>query len=134
MPNRTQYTLALIALLIPLPAAAQDVEAGAAIYREVCAVCHGTDLRGTGPMAEILVVPPPDLRQIEARYGGYFPRVGVAWLIDGRDPLVGHGGEMPMFGRLFSDMSEVMISPGGQTVLTSPEVVDLVDYLESVQD
>ncbi|WP_224814609.1 c-type cytochrome [Hasllibacter sp. MH4015] len=126
--------LALAALIAPMPAAAQDLEAGATLYAENCAVCHGIDLRGNGPMAEILVIPPPDLRQIEARYGGYFPRVGVAWLIDGRDPLVGHGGEMPIFGRVFSDMSEVMTSPGGQTVLTSPEVVDLVAFLESQQD
>ena len=31
-------------------------------------------------------------------------------------------------------MSAVIRSPGGQTVLTSPEVIDLVAYLESVQE
>jgi hypothetical protein len=31
-------------------------------------------------------------------------------------------------------MSVVMRSPGGQTVLTAPEVVDLVDWLEAAQE
>lgn len=128
--------VSLIALTLAFapPAMAQDLVRGARIYAENCAVCHGVDHRGTGPMAEILVIPPPDLTQIAARYRGVFPRVGVAWMIDGRDPLVAHGGEMPVFGHILDDMSEVMTSPGGQTIITSPEMVDLVLYLESIQD
>jgi hypothetical protein len=63
-----------------------------------------------------------------------FPRAGIAWKIDGRDPILGHGGDMPIYGFRFSAMSEVLTSPGGQTVLTSPEVVALVDFLESMQE
>jgi mono/diheme cytochrome c family protein len=121
------------ALCLGLPAAAEDTARGAALYRDHCAVCHGFDLAGDGPMAEVLMIPPPDLRRIAARYGGEFPRIGVAWMIDGRDTILSHGGEMPIFGFVFGEMSEVLRSRGGQTLLTSPEVVDLVTFLESQQ-
>jgi mono/diheme cytochrome c family protein len=117
------------------PAAhAQDVERGAQLYADHCAVCHGTGLLGDGPMAEVLLIPPANLREIERTNGGYFPRVGIAGHIDGRDPLMSHGGDMPVYGRIFSEMSEVLSSPGGDTVLTSPEVVALIDYLATQQE
>lgn len=123
-----------VALAIAGQAGAQDAARGARLFQEACAVCHGAGLRGDGPMAEVLVVAPPDLTRISQRYGGDFPRAGIAWKIDGRDPILSHGGDMPLFGFVFSDMSEVLTSPGGQTMLTSPEVVDIVAYLESVQE
>ena len=122
------------ALAMAGQAGAQDEARGARLFHEACAVCHGAGLRGDGPMAEVLVVAPPDLTRIAQRYGGVFPRAGMAWKIDGRDPILSHGGDMPLFGFVFSDMSEVLTSPGGQTMLTSPEVVDIVAYLESVQE
>jgi mono/diheme cytochrome c family protein len=125
----------LLALaLLATPATAQDIDRGARLFAQNCAVCHGAGLRGDGPMAELLVTAPPDLTRIAARYDGVFPQAGMAWKIDGRDPIVSHGGDMPLFGFVFSEMSEVLRSPGGQTVLTSPEVIDLVAYLESVQN
>jgi mono/diheme cytochrome c family protein len=124
----------IAAALLATPAAAQDIDRGARIFVENCAVCHGAGLQGDGPMAELLVTAPPDLTRIAERYGGTFPRAGMAWKIDGRDPIVSHGGDMPLFGFVFSEMSEILRSPGGQTVLTSPEVIDLVAYLESVQE
>lgn len=123
-----------LAVLAAGPAVAQDATRGARLFQENCAVCHGAGLRGDGPMAELLVVPPPDLTRIAARYDGVFPRAGIAWKIDGRDPILSHGGDMPLFGFVFSEMSEVIASPGGQTVLTSREVIDIVTYLESVQE
>jgi mono/diheme cytochrome c family protein len=124
--------LFLAVLVAASPALAQDVARGERLFADNCAVCHGLGLRGDGPMAEILVVPPPDLTRIAERYNG-FPHVGIAWKIDGRDPILSHGSDMPLFGYVFGDMSEVM-RDGSQTILTAPEVVDLVAYLESVQE
>jgi hypothetical protein len=102
------------------------------LFERHCAVCHGLGLRGDGPMAEVLVIPPPDLTRIAERYNG-FPRVGIAWKIDGRDPLVSHGSDMPLFGFMFGEMSQIM-RDGSQTILTAPEVVDLVAFLEREQE
>ena len=131
---RIGITGLVAALAVAGQAGAQDVERGARLYQEACAVCHGAGLLGDGPMAEVLAVTPPDLTRISQRYGGDFPRAGIAWKIDGRDPILSHGGDMPLFGFVFSDMSEVLTSPGGQTMLTSPEVLDIVAYLQSVQE
>jgi len=122
-----------VLMILAAPLAAQDVERGARIFAESCAVCHGADGRGDGPMVEVLMIPPPDLTLIAARFGGQFPRIGVAWMIDGRDSILSHGGEMPIFGRIFGAQSEILRSRGGQTLLTSPEIVDLVGYLEGIQ-
>lgn len=122
----------LLAVLVGSPIMAQDAARGAYLFDRHCAVCHGTGLRGDGPMAEVLMVPPPDLTRIAERYDG-FPRVGIAWKIDGRDPLVSHGGDMPLFGFVFGEMSQVM-RDGAQTLLTAPEVVDLVAFLERSQE
>jgi mono/diheme cytochrome c family protein len=132
---KTVLNLGFVALVsTAFPALAQDEARGARLFQQNCAVCHGAGLRGDGPMAEVLVVPPPDLTRIAQRYGGVFSRAGMAWKIDGRDPILSHGGDMPLFGFVFSEMSQVISSPGGQTVLTSPEVLDIVAYLETVQE
>jgi hypothetical protein len=131
LPPVLPLVLAL-ACLGPAPALAQDAARGAVLFERHCAVCHGLELAGDGPMAKVLAVPPPDLARIAARYDG-FPRVGMAWKIDGRDPLVSHGGDMLVFGRVFGEMSTVM-RDGSQTILTAPEVVDLVAYLEAAQE
>jgi mono/diheme cytochrome c family protein len=125
-------TVLILTLALAAPAAAQDAARGERLFEDHCAVCHGLGLRGDGPMAEVLVEAPPDLTRIAERYDG-FPRVGIAWKIDGRDPLVSHGSDMPLYGFIFGEMSEVM-RDGAQTVLTAPEVVDLVAYLESAQE
>jgi hypothetical protein len=126
-------TLGFVAVLLAAtPAMAQDAARGAMLFERHCAVCHGLGLRGDGPMAEVLVIPPPDLTRIAERYGG-FPRVGMAWKIDGRDPLVSHGSDMPLYGFVFGEMSEVM-RDANQMILTAPEVVDLVAFLERSQE
>jgi mono/diheme cytochrome c family protein len=85
---------AVLALSTPLTA--QEAERGAVLYADFCAVCHGVSARGDGPMAEALTLPPPDLTMLGA--GGAFPLLDVARQIDGRDRLLAHGGEMPLFG------------------------------------
>jgi len=50
-------------LLIPNGAFAQDIDAGAALYDDHCAVCHGLEARGNGPLAPALLLQPPTLER-----------------------------------------------------------------------
>ena len=55
--------------------------------------------------------------------------------IDGRDPLVSHGSDMPVYGDLFSVVDMVPLkTEAGQPVLMAPSVADLVVYLQSLQN
>jgi mono/diheme cytochrome c family protein len=51
--------LALVVWTSPLSAA--DADAGGAIFKKRCVVCHGATGAGEGPMGKMLRPPPPDL-------------------------------------------------------------------------
>ncbi len=125
-------TLALICA--PLAALAQDAEVGEALYQTHCAACHGIEATGNGPMAPILTLQPPNLRTLTARYDGVFPVVRVVTRIDGRDPLVAHGSPMPVYGDFFEGDDTALKAETGQPIMTSRAIVDLVAYLEGVQE
>ena len=127
--------LALTALcLTPFAAEAQDAENGAALYDLHCAVCHGADARGNGPLAPALVLQPPNLRTLTARHEGVFPLERVVTRIDGRDPLVAHGSPMPVYGPFFEGEDTAMKTESGQPIMMSGPVADLVAFLEGVQE
>ncbi|WP_299879889.1 c-type cytochrome [uncultured Sulfitobacter sp.] len=125
-------TLALICA--PLAALAQDAEVGEALYQTHCAACHGIEATGNGPMAPILTLQPPNLRTLTARHDGVFPVVRVVTRIDGRDPLVAHGSPMPVYGDFFEGDDTALKAETGQPIMTSRAIVDLVAYLEGVQE
>lgn len=130
---RTALTLAALAAAAPV--AAQDPEAGEALYRTHCAACHGIDAEGNGPMAGVLTIKPTDLTALAADNDGAFPSLDVVRRIDGRDPLVAHGSPMPVYGDFFEGGRAVAVSaPSGQPVMTTEPVADLVAWLRSVQD
>ena len=130
-----RWIFLLATLGLTSAAAAQDAEEGAALYLTYCAACHGETAHGEGRMAPLLTVLPPDLTQLSAANGGVFPTQSVAWQIDGRDPLLAHGGEMPLFGQFFvDDASVALILPSGQRLLTSRPIADVIAYLQSIQE
>ena len=65
--------------------------------------------------------------------GGHFPLARVVQRIDGRDPIVAHGSEMPIYGDFFEPRSVALRTERGETVRVSPPMADLVAYLESLQ-
>lgn len=81
---------------------------GPALSMAYCASCHGTDLKGDGPMAKSLKVKPADLTRIAARNGGTFPLMRIERIISGEDqPPSGHGtSKMPVWGPIFSHVDE----------------------------
>jgi mono/diheme cytochrome c family protein len=123
-----------LALTHPVAASAQDADAGATLYQRHCATCHGGDARGDGPMRPALLLQPPNLRELSASNDGVFPVVRVVKRIDGRDPLVSHGSPMPVYGWYFEGDDTPIKAETGQPIMTSRPVVDLLAYLQSIQE
>ena len=119
--------------LVPHGVLAQDADVGAELFRHYRATCHGLDATGNGPMAGVLVIQPTDLTAL-ADENGVFPTARVVARIDGRDPLVSHGSPMPVYGPYFEGEDTAMKTPAGQPILTSKPIVDLVAYLETIQN
>lgn len=127
-------TALCLTLIMAGPSVGQDVAEGADLYQRLCATCHGIEAHGNGPMAPVLLLQPPDLTQLSSRNDGTFPVVRVVMRIDGRDPLVSHGSPMPVYGDFFDGDEVILKSETGQPVLTSVPVVDLLEYLRSIQE
>lgn len=121
-------------VLAAWPAAAQDLAAGEALFQRHCAMCHGIEATGEGPMAPVLTVQPTDLTRLAAGNGGVFPHLRAARRIDGREPLVAHGSPMPVWGDFFAGpQSDPLRLPDGQSLMAARPVIDLLGYLAAVQ-
>ena len=111
-----------------VPIKATSAASGQDMYKNYCAVCHGTDGKGAGPAAEALKVPPSDLTTLASRDGGKYPSLRVAAIIRGEATLAAHGTkEMPIWGNLFWGMS------GGHETEVQQRVTNLNKYIESLQ-
>ena len=102
--------------------------AGKDLYREYCAVCHGTSGKGDGPAASALKSPPSDVTQISKKNGGRFPELQVQHIINGEaDVPVAHGSkDMPVWGNLFRHM-------GSNPDIGHVRVYNLMKYIEEIQ-
>ena len=134
MPVHISAKLILSLILAASPALGQDAVRGKETYLRYCATCHGIDARGGGPTGAVLTLRPTDLTQLSAANGGTFPTIRVVMRIDGREPLVSHGSPMPIYGEFFEGRDVAMKAPNGMPILTSQPVVDLVVWLQSIQD
>lgn len=100
---------------------------GAALYNKLCAVCHGIDLKGTGPVPDPYRTP-PDLTTLARRHGGKFPASYVARVLKNGVLLPAHGpAQMPVWGNEFeasdrSDRSQV-----------TKRIAALTNYIKSAQ-
>jgi mono/diheme cytochrome c family protein len=101
---------------------------GPDLYKAYCAVCHGNNAKGSGPMAPSLKVPPPDLTRIAARNGGKYPFMKVQRIIAGEDAIQsGHGSrEMPVWGPIFSVVA-------WDQDLGRVRIYNLTKYIEDLQ-
>ena len=101
---------------------------GPNLYKAYCAVCHGPNAKGDGPMAMFLKTAPTDLTRISAKNGGMFPLAKVRRIIAGEEPLAaGHGTrQMPIWGPIFSQVA-------WDQDLGRVRIDNLARYLESLQ-
>lgn len=114
------------------------LEAGRVEYLSACAGCHGRDARGDGPMADLMKISTPDLTKLTERAGGDFPFRNTLLLIDGRNNVRAHGGDMPVWGERYmvqAQMDEAQSEvPEAADLVTKGRILALVYYLESVQE
>ena len=122
--------LSLAGVLLASPAPAQtSATTGDYLFRTYCAACHGENAKGTGPLADSMRRRPADLTEIAKRNKGVFPRDLVFRIIDGRQPVKGHGGaDMPVWGDVFARSAE-----GGDPAVVQRRIEVLVAYLEGIQ-
>ncbi|MGR8920467.1 MAG: c-type cytochrome [Gammaproteobacteria bacterium] len=130
---RYAATLALGTLLVTAgPANAADpgvADVGKERYMDYCAVCHGPDATGGGPLANVLNKVPSNLTMLSKNNGGEFPFNTVYDMIDGRDMPVVHGtNEMPIWGGEWRQKSKL----GSETELRG-RILEIIVYLRSIQ-
>jgi len=115
-------------------AAGERMSYGEAEYLNSCAVCHGVEGKGDGPLGEMLVKRPADLTSISRRNGGRFPYARVIAVIDGRYDVPGHGNrEMPVWGRQFLEDDQRLYGPAGGEIDTTERINELAGHVQSLQ-
>lgn len=138
MPRRLLWMIPVFTaagfLYAALPASADQAEAtraipsGSGLFSTYCAVCHGTDAKGTGPLADTLKRRPADLTMIARNNKGTFDSEMIRRVIDGRVPVKGHGGgDMPVWGDAFERSADA--GPGA----VKDRLDALVTYLATLQ-
>jgi len=110
--------------LRPTPAGA-----GAEMYMNYCASCHGLDGTGSGPASPALKTPASDLTVLTKRNHGEFPAERVKATIRGDLLVVAHGSkDMPVWGPLFTYLG------GGSHAEVTVRINNLTRYIESIQE
>jgi mono/diheme cytochrome c family protein len=130
MTSRSRVVTTLVFLGAASAAAAADPqEGGGSLFKTYCASCHGPEAKGDGPIAQHLRNAPPDLTRLAQRNKGKFDADKAGRIIDGREPVKGHGGpDMPVWGDAFKQSHE-----GYSEEKVKARIAALVEYLESVQ-
>ncbi len=135
---KTLAFIASISLLQPLVHADSTLEKelGEFEYINNCAVCHGSDGKGAGPMAGQLIKSPSDLTLLSKNNGGSFPETAIYQLIDGRRVIVTDEGrtvetfhgprDMPIWGDTFRTIE-------GDEGAVDELISNLLKYLETIQ-
>ncbi len=117
------------------PGSAQDaatIAGGRNEFLQYCAVCHGVNGKGKGPMVEQLKIQPADLTQLSKKNGGEFPLWSTYRFIDGREEVKEKGPRvMPIWGVEFH--KEAGSSDPEAEFQVRERILRLVYYLQSIQ-
>lgn len=127
----------VIILAIPNASIAQDI--GQASFMANCAVCHGADGKGNGPILDFLKAAPSDLTTLSAQNGGQFPIERVYDVIADVDQVRAHGvSDMPVWGNRFNAeviAQEGEFGSGASGVPTAQfRILELVYFLATIQE
>jgi mono/diheme cytochrome c family protein len=98
------------------------------MFTSYCAPCHGTDGRGSGPVAPALKQKPADLTALAKTNGGKFPSSHIATVLEYGTELPAHGNaQMPVWGPVLGRMDQ---QHPDQRLL---RISNLSQYLRSIQ-
>lgn len=104
-----------------------SAEVGKDAYFRHCAVCHGLEGYGNGPLADAMKIAPSDLTRLAAKHGGEFPAAKVGDVIRNGGGVLGHGSPaMPAWGLYFAEKRKPEVA--------RERVKALVAYIESIQE
>lgn len=99
---------------------------GRELYVNHCAICHGLDGTGQGPLAQAMKIVPADLTQIAVRHAGEFPDAKVRDVIRNGGAVLGHGSTaMLPWGLYFSERHNPSVAKA--------RIKALAEYLRSIQ-
>lgn len=135
--SKTIAMAMMLGAAVPSTSFAESI--GEASFMSNCAVCHGADGKGNGPIVDFLKSAPSDLTMISAHNGGMFPIENVYQVIADTDLQRAHGtNEMPIWGNRFN--SEVIAQEGeygsgssGQQTAQA-RILELVYFLATIQE
>lgn len=140
MENKAVKWLIISSCTVGLTTAAwaQDAELGTSLYRLGCAVCHGIDGKGKGPLSGQLKVAPADLTVLAKNNNGLFPVASVYEIIDGRKVIAAHGTrEMPIWGAYdrgsLYPRDKIMDPSYDPEVVVRNRTLAIIDYLNRIQ-
>jgi mono/diheme cytochrome c family protein len=109
------------------PVMADDIPSGSDLYIAHCALCHGLDGHGHGPLAKAMKIVPADLTEIAAKHGGAFPDAKVSDVIRNGGAVLGHGStSMLPWGLYFSERHKPAVGKA--------RIKALVAYIKSIQE
>lgn len=138
MARHIKFILAAVVTALAIPAASVAQEIGKASFMANCAVCHGANGTGNGPIVDFMKAAPSDLTQISKRNGGQFPIQSVYDVIADVEQNRGHGtSDMPVWGDRFNTdiiAQEGEYGAGNSGMATAQSrILELVFFLATIQ-
>jgi mono/diheme cytochrome c family protein len=144
---KTLFTLSSRACLIAVgmllysgasSAEEQKIDLGKNEYNAKCAICHGVNGKGSGPMSGYLRVTPSDLSQLARKNHGVLPTNRLFDVIDGNN-VPSHGSrDMPIWGKEFraEDAGYYKEARGNydSQALVRARILALLEYIDRIQE
>ncbi len=124
----------LLAPMLLMGTSVETTQAGKVLYAENCMSCHGVEGRGDGPIAAGLGTPPADLTKIAARRDGVWPVLEIMAILDGYNRKTLPREDMPVFESFLDNEMSEFDSGNGVTTLVPTKLIEIVSYLEAIQD